>query len=105
MTNRFDVNSIDYLLKPIELDRLDRALTRLERFHGTPQALSDAQHLRKVVQELTRRFPERIAPRIGERVVYVEIKKVTHFHAKDRLTSAATPSKDYVIDRTISELE
>src|SRR5712691_8554511 len=29
--NAFDVNSIDYLLKPIEADRLDRALDKLQR--------------------------------------------------------------------------
>jgi two-component system LytT family response regulator len=101
----FEVNSIDYLLKPIELDRLEKALTKLERLHGTPKALSEAEHLRALVRELTRTFPERIASRIGDRVVFVEIKKVTHFYAKDKLTYAATASKDYVIDVTISELE
>jgi two-component system LytT family response regulator len=101
----FEVNSIDYLVKPIELERLEKALTKLERLRGTPQAMSEAEHLRAVVHELTRKFPERIASRIGERVVFVETKKVTHFYAKDRLTYAATPSKDYMIDMTISELE
>ncbi len=42
---------------------------------------------------------------MGERVVFVEMTKVTHFFAKDRLTYAATPSKDYVIDISISDLE
>src|ERR1051325_8358645 len=31
----FEVNSIDYLLKPIEAEQLDRALTELERLRGT----------------------------------------------------------------------
>src|SRR5688572_8892766 len=101
----FEVNSINYLVKPIELERLEKALTKLERLRGTPQATTDAEHLRAVVHELTRKFPERIASRIGERVVFVETKNVTHFYAKDRLTYAATPSKDYMIDMTISELE
>lgn len=30
----FEVNSIDYLLKPIEPDQLDRALNKLERIRG-----------------------------------------------------------------------
>ena len=101
----FEVNSIDYLLKPIELERLEKALRKLERLRGTPRAATDADHLRTVVHELTRKFPERIASRIGERVVFVEMTKVTHFFAKDRLTYAATPSKDYVIDISISDLE
>src|SRR5881628_3562692 len=32
--NAFDVNSIDYLLKPIERERLDRALDRVEQRTG-----------------------------------------------------------------------
>ena len=32
--NAFEVNSIDYLLKPIEAAHLDRALTKLERLRG-----------------------------------------------------------------------
>jgi len=103
--NAFEVNSIDYLLKPIELDRLEKALTRLERLQGTSQAQSDTEQLRAIARELTRKFPERISSRVGERVVFVEVGNVTHFYAKDKLTFAATVSKDYVIDLTISDLE
>jgi two-component system, LytTR family, response regulator len=101
----FEVNSIDYLVKPIESERLDKALTKLERLRGTSQALSESERLRALARELTRKFPERITSRVGERVVFVEVDKVTHFYAKDRLTYAATASRDYVIDATISELE
>src|SRR5436309_14469166 len=50
-------------------------------------------------------FPRRIASRVGERVVFVDVASITHFYAKDKLTFASTSSKDYVIDNTISELE
>ena len=96
----FEVNSIDYLLKPIEAERLEKALTKLERIRGTPN-----EHIRALARELTKKFPERISSRIGERVVFVEINNVTHFYAKDKLTYAATTSKDYAVDITISELE
>jgi two-component system LytT family response regulator len=101
----FEVNSVDYLVKPIELTRLEKALTKLERLRGTPQGLAETQQLRALARELTRKFPERISSRIGERVVFVEVSKITHFYAKDKLTYAATASKDYAVDMTISELE
>jgi two-component system LytT family response regulator len=53
----------------------------------------------------TRTFPNRIASRVGERVVFVDIGSVTHFYAKDKLTYAATAAKDHVVDSTIAELE
>lgn len=101
----FEVNSIDYLLKPIERERLHKALAKLERLRGTPQALLDAEHLRVAMQELMRPFPERLSSRLGARVVFIEVKNITHFYAKDKLTYAATKAKSYVVDVTISELE
>jgi two-component system, LytTR family, response regulator len=101
----FEVNSIDYLVKPIELERLEKTLGKLERLRGTPQSVSDSEQLRALARELTRKYPERIASRTGERVMFVEVNKVTHFFAKDRLTYASTPARDFVINLTISELE
>jgi DNA-binding LytR/AlgR family response regulator len=43
--------------------------------------------------------------RIGDKIEFVEVARVTHFYASDKLTYAATPKTNYVIDRTISELE
>jgi two-component system LytT family response regulator len=108
----FQVNSIDYLLKPIDAQQLDRALAKLERLRGTPQAVLESEQLRVLAAELARglresnpRFPERIASRLGERIVFVNVDEVTHFYAKDKLSFAATESKDYVIDSSIAELE
>jgi two-component system LytT family response regulator len=101
----FEVNSVDYLVKPIELERLEKALTKLERLRGTPQALAETEQIRALARELTRKFPERISSRIGGRVVFVELSKVTHFYAKEKLTYAATAAKDYAVDITIAELE
>jgi two-component system LytT family response regulator len=108
----FEVNSIDYLLKPVEEQPLERALSKLARLQGTFQGVKETEQIRALARELaeglqssTKRFPERIASRLGERVVFVELSNVTHFYAKDRLTYAATGQKDYVVDATISELE
>jgi two-component system LytT family response regulator len=108
----FEVNSIDYLLKPISEQTLDRALKKLAKLHGTVQGQQETEQLktfaRQVVEGLEKslkRFPERIASRVGERVIFVDIRHVTHFYAKDKLTFAATAQKDYVVDSPITELE
>jgi two-component system LytT family response regulator len=38
-------------------------------------------------------------------VEFVELSRVTHFFAADKLTYAATAAKNYVVDHTIQELE
>lgn len=103
----FEVNSIDYLLKPIEAEQLDRALNKIERLRGSaPRA-----DLREVVERLAAAlqsaegYPDKIASRAGERVQLIELARVTHFQAKDKLTYAVASGKSYVVDATIAQLE
>lgn len=101
----FAVNSIDYLLKPIEAARLDKALDKLERLRG--QAAPDIRSLAKqLAKELApgRRL-ERIASRVGERTTVVDVARVTHFFAKDKLTFAVSNGREHLVDYTLAELE
>jgi len=101
----FAVNSLDYLLKPIEPERLARALDKLERFAGEPKP--DVRALaRELADALTpgRRL-ERIASRTGERTTVVEVARVTHFFSKDKLTFAVSAGREHVVDATLTELE
>jgi two-component system LytT family response regulator len=105
----FKVNSIDYLLKPIERADLARAIAKLERvLHGAEAPGNLAALLAQVRLALARREPEylvRVASRTGERVHFVDIADVTHFYAKDKLTFAATQAKHYALDLAIADLE
>jgi two-component system, LytTR family, response regulator len=101
----FAVNSVDYLLKPIEPERLDRALDKLERFAGQPRP-----DVRALARELAAalgpgRRLERIASRVGERTTVVDVTRVTHFFSKDKLTFAVVNGREHVVDSTLSELE
>jgi two-component system LytT family response regulator len=104
----FEVNSIDYLLKPIEREQLDRALNKVERFRGTtqkPEWRAAIEELAATMNKNQARFPSRIASRSGERTQFVELPRVTHFRAENKLTLAVTETKKYVVDYSIDELE
>src|SRR6266511_4022936 len=109
--NAFEVNSIDYLLKPVERERLDRALDKLERRSGTSlPARGDLVPLRALARELAaelapHRRLERIASRVGERTTVLDVGRITHFFAQDKLTFAASGGRDHVIDCTLAQLE
>lgn len=105
----FEVNSIDYLLKPIESAQLDRALGKVERLRGQPMPNAEwrdaVKELAATIKQKQTRFPDRIASRLGERTEFVELARVTHFTAEDRLTFAVTATKKYAVDYSITELE
>jgi DNA-binding LytR/AlgR family response regulator len=47
----------------------------------------------------------RLPSKLGDRIEFVDVPKVTHFYASEKLTYASTPKKDFVLDLTIAELE
>jgi two-component system LytT family response regulator len=103
----FEVNSVDYLVKPVERDLLNRAVRKLERLHGEPRPpLADL--VRQVTAALATApstYPERISSKVGDKVEFIDLSRVTHLYAEDKLTFAAASGKSYIVDLTIAELE
>jgi two-component system LytT family response regulator len=101
----FEVNAIDYLLKPIRDDDLGRALDKLERLRAQPDAGAQLAAAMARIALAGPRAPERIASRLGDKIQLVELERITHFVAEDKLTYAHAGGKSYVVDHSISELE
>lgn len=106
----FGVNSVDYLLKPIDPESLERALKKVETLRESGQlAYSD---LRTLLQQVTAslretkpEYLERIASRLGDRIWFLDLDRVTHFYAEEKLTYAAAEGKAYCVDHSVAELE
>jgi len=101
----FELEALDYLLKPIEAERLEKALDKLERLRG--QAAPDIRALAKqLAKELApgKRL-ERVASRVGERTTVLDVARITHFFARDKLTFAVSSGREHVVDFTMAELE
>ena len=109
----FETNAIDYLLKPIESEQLERALKKLGRIR--PIAKPDWQQnpaLPQLLEELTASlregratYPSRIASRVGERISFLPLDDITHFIAHDKLTFAVIDGRRHCVDQTIADLE
>ena len=109
----FEVNSVDYLVKPVETVQLARALKKLDRLR--PVTKSDWQQsadLPKLLQELTASlrgqrpgYPRRIASRVGDRISFLDLDAITHFIAHDKLTYAVANGHRHAVDQTVVELE
>lgn len=100
----FAVNSVDYLLKPVEPERLERTLDKLERFSG------ERPDVRQLARELAAHLApgrrlERVASRVGERTTILDVNRISHFVAKDKLTYAVVAGREHVIDYTLAQLE
>ncbi len=100
----FQVNSVDYLLKPVEREQLDRAIRKLERMRNEPRPDLKVL-LRELIETRPAAYPDRIASKVGDKVEFVDLSRVTHIYAEEKLTFASTETKNYLVDSTIAELE
>ncbi len=102
----FEEQALDYLLKPVEADRLSRAL---ERLIDAPQATTAAadDRLDRLLASIAQTKPvlRRIPVRRGARIALVDVLTAVFFRAEDKYTVLYTSDAEHVIDRTIDELE
>jgi len=105
----FGENAVDYLLKPVESKTLERALNKVERLRGEGLPQPDLHALLRQITDSLRQskaeFPTRIASRLGDRLWFLDLDRVSHFYAEDKLTYAVSEGKAYSVDHAIVELE
>jgi len=99
----FEANAVDYLLKPVQPERLERALARVrERIHAGDSLL--VSRVKEVARE--RGGPlRRIAGRRGKRIVIIPLREIIRVEIEDKLVFAVTANDRLLLEKTISELE
>jgi two-component system LytT family response regulator len=102
----FEVNAIDYLLKPIERERLHRTLERLVRRRDEPAGGGLDAALERLARALRANpFLDHVASRGRDRVHLIPVAEVTHLLARERATYAVTAAAEHMLDVTLAELE
>jgi two-component system LytT family response regulator len=103
----FEASAVDYLLKPVERKRLERALDRVERLRGEPPGELSAvlERLAATLRTAPSPFLRRIPFRTRDGVQFLDVAAITHFATRDRLTHAVTAGTDHVVDYGLADLE
>jgi len=102
----FKVNSIDYLLKPVDEKELEQALTKFRDLHyqkenGWPDQLT------KLVQGLSQsRFRERLLIKRGQQLSYLKTELTAYCFADGKLCYAVDfTSNKFLLENTLAQLE
>jgi len=107
----FEVNAVDYLLKPVEQGRLemavDRARRRIDSQRASEPGVKNAAELEKIIQLVAERQSrrERLAIKVGERFLLVQAEDIIYASLADEgisvVTSQHAGTSNY---RTLDEL-
>jgi len=106
----FKVNSIDYLLKPIDPKDLEQALEKYESRYKTNSSQSaagvDMMMIQQAMQMLTKQYKERFVVKIGEHIHTIPTVNTAYFFSQEKATFLQTKEKNrYIIDYTVEQVE
>jgi two-component system LytT family response regulator len=99
----FKFSAIDYLLKPIDIDDLQKALAKVE--HKQNQNISG--RLEHLIQNLRTNTPEnyKLALPTTEGLVFVQLNSILYCEASSNYTIIYTPKNKYIVSRTLKQYE
>lgn len=100
----FKVNSIDYLLKPIDEQELCEAINKFKLSHSPkayPPHVFDA-----VLKGLTNNFKKKFVIKVGEHIKVVSIDEVQCFYSMEKSTFLQNKNgRDFAISHSLDQLE
>jgi DNA-binding LytR/AlgR family response regulator len=101
----FKVNSVDYLLKPIQKEELEAALGKFMKLKA--QDINFDNLVKQLQQKLQpKEYRKRFLVKHGQKLVSVEVDEIAYFFSDGRLNFFKTPdNRKFVVDYTMDELE
>lgn len=99
----FKVNSIDYLMKPIDQEELNNALRKYEQFKPANNYTID---IARIAEEFLRRDITRFIGRINNQLVYVKAKDIAYIQFVKGMTQATTITNQRIpLDYSLDQIE
>jgi DNA-binding LytR/AlgR family response regulator len=111
----FDNEALDYILKPIEDSRLAKTARRLKKQLTSKEnkSLKSSDNIDKILQKISRAIPELqgkkhlqwIKAQHRDTIELISVETINYFKAMDKYTTLFTNDKEYLIRKTIKDLE
>ncbi len=108
MLRAFKVNSIDYLLKPINQEDLARGLDKYRSLKSQLSEKESASNLQALLQHIQindKKYKSRFLVKMGDKLVSVETENISCFQAKNGLVYLINKEgKKYLVDQPLDDI-
>jgi len=103
----FKLNSVDYLLKPIDTDELKNAIVKYQKIHVAKKlnTITNKQ-LKELIFPNTNKYKKRFTVKICQHLKLISTASIECFFSENKATYFCTiNNRNYMIDDTLEELE
>ena len=101
----FKLNSVDYLLKPVDEEELKFALEKFEKQHQ-PKSSFDLSEIKKLFTNQSESYKERFSVKIGTSIKIIESDNIECFFSENKASYIhIKENKNYLIDFSLDKVE
>jgi len=104
----FKLNSVDYLLKPIDEDELAAAVKKYQELKPDKKNVQlNFDDIKKLLTNpVEREYKKRFTTKIGQHIKMITVDEIECFYSENKGTYAHTvDGRDYLLDTTLEQLE
>jgi len=102
----FKVNSVDYLLKPIDKADVKRAIDKLKLLQSSRSFVADYAEILKTIQPPAKKYKDRFIIKIGDTIKSLSIGEIAYFYTENKSNFVCTnEGKRYPIDFNLDQTE
>jgi len=102
----FESNSIDYLLKPLEEEMVERSLLKYNRIKDHYLPLAYGASLNKVLVQMDSNYKQSLLVHYRDKIIPVKVAELCYVYATGGITTINTiTDQEYTVPFTIDQLE
>lgn len=102
----FKLNSIDYLMKPIDDEELQAALEKYKRNRPTQPEVFDIGQLRVLLNPTSQDYKKRFTIQVGQHLKLVSTEDISCFYSENKGTYVhCTTNRSYLMEGSLDKLE
>lgn len=103
----FKLNSVDYLLKPIDEEELDTAISKFHNNYTNSNEIVSFKEIRQFLSKgSTSEYRNRISVQLGQKLKIIDIKEISCFYSENKGTYLMTLNgRNYLTDSSLENLE
>lgn len=101
----FELNSIDYLLKPVDRSKLEQSIKKFKKLMPGSTSL-DVENLLEYLDSQKREYKKRFLVNAGEKLKSIDTKDVAYFYSSEKFTFLCSKDdRHYALENSIDNLE
>jgi len=103
----FKLNSIDYLLKPIDNDELENAIDQFKNIQTSNTKIGlNIEQIKQLISPSQKNFKKRFTIKIGQHLKMISADTIECFYSENKATHFHTSNnRSYIIEDTLEQLE